>query len=97
MFANDDKCWTSQGSPAFQPPEIANGWEVFSGFKLDVWAAGVTLYVEGVSCLLVMSLSDTKLSMCLSVCLSTCLSIFLSVCLFVHLSIHLSCWVSVCS
>ncbi|XP_062509334.1 serine/threonine-protein kinase stk11-like [Corticium candelabrum] len=44
LFANDDKCWTSQGSPAFQPPEIANGWEVFSGFKLDVWAAGVTLY-----------------------------------------------------
>jgi serine/threonine-protein kinase 11 len=34
----------SQGSPAFQPPEVANGWDVFSGFKLDVWASGVTLY-----------------------------------------------------
>ncbi|PFX14355.1 Serine/threonine-protein kinase STK11 [Stylophora pistillata] len=35
---------TSQGSPAFQPPEIANGLETFSGFKVDIWAAGVTLF-----------------------------------------------------
>ena len=38
-------CRTSQGSPAFQPPEVANGWEEFSGFKADIWATGVTLYV----------------------------------------------------
>lgn len=44
MFAPDDTCRTSQGSPAFQPPEVANGLESFSGFKLDIWAAGVTLY-----------------------------------------------------
>lgn len=43
-FAEDDSCVTSQGSPAFQPPEIANGVEVFHGFKLDIWAAGVTLF-----------------------------------------------------
>lgn len=44
-FAKDDTCRTSQGSPAFQPPEIANGLETFSGFKVDIWASGVTLYV----------------------------------------------------
>ncbi|XP_014668970.1 PREDICTED: serine/threonine-protein kinase STK11-like isoform X2 [Priapulus caudatus] len=44
MFAEDDTCCTSQGSPAFQPPEIANGQESFPGFKVDIWSAGVTLY-----------------------------------------------------
>ncbi|XP_062816083.1 serine/threonine-protein kinase STK11 isoform X2 [Anolis carolinensis] len=43
-FAEDDVCRTSQGSPAFQPPEIANGLDTFSGFKVDIWSAGVTLY-----------------------------------------------------
>uniref|UniRef100_A0A8C9R022 non-specific serine/threonine protein kinase n=1 Tax=Scleropages formosus TaxID=113540 RepID=A0A8C9R022_SCLFO len=43
-FADDDTCYTSQGSPAFQPPEIANGQDKFSGFKVDIWSAGVTLY-----------------------------------------------------
>ncbi|KAF8794486.1 serine/threonine-protein kinase STK11-like [Argiope bruennichi] len=43
-FAKDDICYTSQGSPAFQPPEIAIGLESFSGFKVDVWSSGVTLY-----------------------------------------------------
>jgi serine/threonine-protein kinase 11 len=31
------------GSPAFQPPEIANGHESFAGFKVDVWSSGVSL------------------------------------------------------
>ncbi|KAH9488302.1 Serine/threonine-protein kinase stk11 [Bulinus truncatus] len=44
MFASCDECRTSQGSPAFQPPEIANGLNTFSGFKVDVWSSGVTLY-----------------------------------------------------
>ncbi|KAG8334863.1 Serine/threonine-protein kinase stk11 [Homalodisca vitripennis] len=44
MFAPDDTCFTSQGSPAFQPPEIANGVEKFAGFKVDVWSSGVTLF-----------------------------------------------------
>lgn len=43
-FAVDDMCQTSQGSPAFQPPEIANGLESFPGFKVDVWSSGVTLF-----------------------------------------------------
>ncbi|GAB1608849.1 serine/threonine-protein kinase STK11-like [Argonauta hians] len=43
-FAEDDTCHASQGSPAFQPPEIANGLESYAGFKVDVWSAGVTLY-----------------------------------------------------
>ncbi|XP_071496934.1 serine/threonine-protein kinase STK11-like [Diadema setosum] len=43
-FTKDDACRTSQGSPAFQPPEIANGKDVFSGFKVDIWSSGITLY-----------------------------------------------------
>lgn len=44
LFAEDDTCFQGQGSPAFQPPEIANGVETFPGFKVDVWSSGVTLY-----------------------------------------------------
>lgn len=44
MFAPDDTCFISQGSPAFQPPEIANGMDKFSGFKVDIWSSGVTLF-----------------------------------------------------
>ncbi|KAJ6637429.1 Serine/threonine-protein kinase stk11 [Pseudolycoriella hygida] len=44
LFALDDTCTTGQGSPAFQPPEIANGQETFLGFKVDIWSSGVTLY-----------------------------------------------------
>lgn len=43
LFAVDDTCTTGQGSPAFQPPEIANGHESFSGTKVDIWSCGVTL------------------------------------------------------
>lgn len=43
QFAMDDTCLTGQGSPAFQPPEIANGDDTFSGFKVDIWSSGVTL------------------------------------------------------
>lgn len=43
MFSIDDTCKMGQGSPAFQPPEIANGCETFSGFKVDIWSSGVTL------------------------------------------------------
>ncbi|CAG9115863.1 unnamed protein product [Plutella xylostella] len=44
MFSAEDTCYVGQGSPAFQPPEIANGAETFSGYKSDIWSAGVTLY-----------------------------------------------------
>eukprot|EP00667_Euglena_gracilis_P007201 EG_transcript_7269 len=39
------KCDRSQGTPAFQCPELAAGRGQFDGFKADVWAAGVSLYV----------------------------------------------------
>lgn len=42
-FSYTDICTLGQGSPAFQPPEIANGHESFSGFKVDIWSSGVTL------------------------------------------------------
>lgn len=42
-FSYTDICTIGQGSPAFQPPEIANGHESFSGFKVDIWSSGVTL------------------------------------------------------
>ena len=32
------------GSPAYQSPQIASGSDAFSGIKLDIWAAGVTLF-----------------------------------------------------
>lgn len=32
------------GTPAFQCPEIANGEESYSGFSIDIWSCGVTLY-----------------------------------------------------
>lgn len=37
------------GTPSFQPPEVAQGQRSFSATKVDIWAAGVTLYymVEG--------------------------------------------------
>lgn len=44
MFSPEDTCTAGQGSPAFQPPELANGAVHFSGFKVDIWSSGVTLY-----------------------------------------------------
>jgi serine/threonine-protein kinase 11 len=44
MFARDDFIKTSQGTPSFQPPEVATGVERFSGEKLDIWSCGVTLF-----------------------------------------------------
>jgi len=44
MFAKDDFIKTSQGTPSFQPPEVATGVEKFSGEKLDIWSCGVTLF-----------------------------------------------------
>ncbi|XP_065184500.1 serine/threonine-protein kinase STK11-like [Sycon ciliatum] len=44
LFSIDDSIHTSQGSPVFQPPEVSLGHDSMSGFKLDVWAVGVTLF-----------------------------------------------------
>jgi serine/threonine-protein kinase 11 len=43
-FDASDVCSKSKGSPAFQPPEVAAGDASFSGFKVDVWAAGVSIF-----------------------------------------------------
>jgi len=43
-FEDSSYCSKTQGSPAFQPPEIASGAERFSGVKGDVWAAGISLF-----------------------------------------------------
>lgn len=44
MFSPDDTVKRSQGTPAFQCPEIANGDDTYSGFPIDIWSCGVTLY-----------------------------------------------------
>ncbi|UJR27438.1 hypothetical protein I4U23_008727 [Adineta vaga] len=44
MFSPDDTIKRSQGTPAFQCPEIANGEDTYSGFSIDIWSCGVTLY-----------------------------------------------------
>jgi serine/threonine-protein kinase 11 len=36
-FSPNDECTTGQGSPAIHPPEIFNGHESFSGYKVDIW------------------------------------------------------------
>ena len=43
-FSTTDMVKGSQGAPMFQAPEIATGQDFFSGTKLDVWSAGVSLY-----------------------------------------------------
>ena len=45
-FQPGDACLTTAGTTPFQPPEVANADinAVYSGCKVDVWAAGVTLW-----------------------------------------------------
>lgn len=43
MYNADDKLCSSSGTPAFQAPESICGTDKFSGFKVDIWACGVTL------------------------------------------------------
>jgi len=43
-MGENDNIKTSQGTPSFQPPEVASGIDEFSGEKLDIWSAGVSLY-----------------------------------------------------
>ncbi|CAF2825815.1 unnamed protein product [Rotaria sp. Silwood2] len=44
LFSSDDTTKRSQGTPAFQCPEIANGEDTYNGFSIDIWSCGVTLY-----------------------------------------------------
>eukprot|EP00303_Exanthemachrysis_gayraliae_P001841 CAMPEP_0206011696 /NCGR_PEP_ID=MMETSP1464-20131121/13677_1 /ASSEMBLY_ACC=CAM_ASM_001124 /TAXON_ID=119497 /ORGANISM="Exanthemachrysis gayraliae, Strain RCC1523" /LENGTH=330 /DNA_ID=CAMNT_0053385375 /DNA_START=29 /DNA_END=1018 /DNA_ORIENTATION=+ len=45
QYASEAVLKSSSGSPAFHPPEVAMGAAQTSGFKVDVWAAGVTLFL----------------------------------------------------
>ncbi|CAF4358148.1 unnamed protein product [Rotaria sp. Silwood2] len=38
-------------TPAFQCPEIANGDDAYSGFSIDIWSCGVTLFNLVTGCL----------------------------------------------
>lgn len=40
-----DLCRNYEGSPLFQAPEVVSGQSEYAGFKVDVWSAGVTLYL----------------------------------------------------
>mmetsp|Transcript_66155 Transcript_66155/g.137868 ORF Transcript_66155/g.137868 Transcript_66155/m.137868 type:complete len:430 (-) Transcript_66155:64-1353(-) len=44
-FSTLDDTEKFAGTPSFQPPEVAQGTRSFSATKVDIWAAGVTLYV----------------------------------------------------
>eukprot|EP01134_Creolimax_fragrantissima_P004051 CFRG4051T1 len=44
IYAPTDRCTSSAGSPAFQAPEIASGKPEYCGFKVDIWALGITLF-----------------------------------------------------
>ena len=50
-FSPDDTIKRSQGTPAFQCPEIANGDDAYSGYSIDIWSCGVTLYNLVTGCL----------------------------------------------
>ena len=42
-FSGTDTISSVSGTPVFQSPQIANGDKSYSGFKCDIWAAGITL------------------------------------------------------
>lgn len=43
-YSDLDETEKFAGTPSFQPPEVAQGQRSFSATKVDIWAAGVTLY-----------------------------------------------------
>mmetsp|Transcript_7792 Transcript_7792/g.11557 ORF Transcript_7792/g.11557 Transcript_7792/m.11557 type:complete len:1031 (-) Transcript_7792:14-3106(-) len=43
LFEGDQITGTA-GTPVYQSPQIAMGYETYSGFAADVWSAGVTLF-----------------------------------------------------
>lgn len=45
MWSTSDICSNYEGSPLFQAPEVVSGQIDYAGFKVDVWSAGVTLYL----------------------------------------------------
>jgi serine/threonine protein kinase len=66
-FATDDNLdvhW--EGSPAFFAPELATGSKSVKAFKVEAWAAGVTLYVFWNSFVFVLSLLNYFFFYCFS-------------------------------
>lgn len=45
MWNQSDSCQNYEGSPLFQAPEVVSGQQEYAGYKVDVWSAGVTLYL----------------------------------------------------
>lgn len=45
MWSRTDLCSNHEGSPLFQAPEVIAGHMEYAGFKVDVWSAGVTLFL----------------------------------------------------
>lgn len=45
LFTNNDHCSNYEGTPLFQAPEVVSGQTEYAGFKVDVWSAGITLYL----------------------------------------------------
>lgn len=45
VWTRSDLCSNHEGSPLFQAPEVVAGHAEYSGFKADVWSAGVTLFL----------------------------------------------------
>lgn len=41
----NDICSNYEGSPLFQAPEVVSGQKSYGGFKVDIWSAGVTLFL----------------------------------------------------
>lgn len=44
-FTDNDLCSNYEGTPLFQAPEVVSGQTEYAGFKVDVWSAGITLYL----------------------------------------------------
>lgn len=45
IWNTSNDCSNYEGSPLFQAPEVVCGQASYSGFKVDVWSSGVTLYL----------------------------------------------------
>lgn len=45
MWNRNSLCSNYEGSPLFQAPEVVSGQTSYSGFRVDIWSAGVTLYL----------------------------------------------------
>lgn len=44
-WSKSDTCTNHEGSPLFQAPEVVACHPEYAGFKVDIWSAGVTLFL----------------------------------------------------